>query len=155
MGEHRAPDDVITDLLYDARLKLAKAFTIDDAERVLSRYPTQVRRAIEADLTFCPAKPEDLVQSVAERHVELVSRTKLPMSTRGLSPGIIVGFVRDVLREWLDGAHTDYSAVLGGQFRFGHVRDDPRDGDVYEVVTAMGAEPRRFRIRVSAVEVAG
>ncbi len=152
MAKHAAEED-FADVVYSAKLLLDQCEDIVDAEAALSTMSTEVLRAIEKELRVAPSDDGDLVRELAQLYVEIVHRAGFQMSTRGLDHATVAGMAAGVLREFLDGAYTDYSRTLGGQFRFTHVRETPERADVYEVSTALGTQPRRFRITVSAVEI--
>lgn len=153
----RGPETSLDERVTRARQALAGAKTEEAAMIALSDADLATLRVVEADYFHHPGPAGSLRARIARAHAHLARHWKQQMlSTVQATPELVAGWATETLVECLPGL-TDFRADWGGQYRISQlstVDEQPGGGALFEVTTAQGLDPRRFRVRV-AVDEAG
>lgn len=132
--------------------QLEGATTEREAWVALSEADTSTLRELEALLFKLPGPVDDLRERLVVAHVHFKEHWRAQMlSTAKVTPKLFQQWAVAVLVEWLAG-YTDFREEWGGQYRIRVVIDESDNSAVFEVATAQGYDPRRFRVAVSVAE---
>lgn len=143
----------LSDRVAALRRNLRRATTYDDTLTTLSVADIATLRAVEGDFYPEPAGATVLRESIAQAHLHLLAHQQAT-HTRKVSPELVSAWAYATLSEWLPG-HTDHDPRFGGQY---HLRlqgiDEHTGGQLYQVTTPDGGDPRRFVVTLDVQLVA-
>jgi hypothetical protein len=146
----------LEDRVLTVRRALTKTRSFNSAMTVLCMADQETLRAIESDFYAMPGKQSDIRTRLASAHV-VALQAPVCRTTERVTPDFVAHLSRFTLEEYLTG-HTDLFPDTGGQYRFTLLRhehdlDGVPVGDVFEVTTMNGYDPRRFRVTVAVKEI--
>lgn len=144
----------LADRVAALRLALGTTYAYDEAMAVLSVADFATLRAIEPEFYDQPASIMQLRDEIAVAHMQRMAAAQAP-DTGMVSAEVVAGWAYAALRAWLPG-HTDFNANEGGQYYVTRTgTDEATGGQLYRVTTLGGADPRDYRVTITAQRVDG